>query len=590
MLVDNPQLNSSPIAATNITAIVTDASGQAVSGKTITFSQGADSTAYLTNVSATTSANGVATATLNLGTDMTNRVITVSASADGVTTSSAITVSGTTISVTGNTSLSLSTQTALNVTVKDSTGTAVPNMLLTAVSQNGNPITLSPATGYTNASGQVTATVTANNAGAGTDILTFTGAGTTATVTLTINTASFIFSAPVTVAPATTPEIVVNTATPVSVTWTDGGVPVSGTVNFTTTRGTFVSSTAATDASGVATVTLQANSTGPATITAASSSGTPAATLSVVFVTTTADSITAQASPSTVAINPYGSTANQSVISVRVRDVNSNLVKNASVIFNQATDATGGVLSAGQATTDVTGSASVNYIAGTVSSANNGVVITATVTAVNGVAIVPVQATVKLTVASQSMFVRLGTDNKVYPGTPQQGASTKKYLALVTDSGGNNVPDGTEVRFTLRPTVTNAYFKGEYIWNGVDKWNRVVAATCASEDTNGNYLLDQALLEDINNNNFLDPYGVASVNATATTVSGYAVANISFPAQYGGWVQVILEARAGVVGNDPPTTSVYLLYNDVDEYTDVTVPPPGQFSPFGVGGVCTDTL
>lgn len=594
VLVGSTQLSSSAVASTTVTAIVLDSSGQAVSGKAVTFGKGSDSTAYFSGVSSVTNSNGVATATLNIGSDMTNRVITVSATADSATGSNTVTVTGTKISVTGNTSLTSGATTTLNISVKDSTGASVSGAQLSISSANGNPISVTPSSGITDATGQVVATVTATSAGSGTDTITITGAGVTQTATLTINADTFSFTAPAAVAPATTPEIPIDTLTPVSVTWTSAGVGVSGkTINFTTTRGTLSAASAVTNASGVATVNIQASSTGSTIVTAEESlTKSPAGSLTVIFVTTSASSITAQASPSTVAINPSGSTGNQSVISVIVRDSNDNLVKNALVNFNQVADNTSGQLSAGSAVTDVTGIASINYIAGAVSSGQNGVNISATVTSVGGFAITPISTNVTLTVASQSMFVRLGTDNKVYPDTPEAGTTTRKVVALVTDSAGNAVPDGTQVRFTIRPiaysTTIPTFFKGSYAWSAVDSaWIQTVSASCLNEDQNNNFLLDAT--EDANGNTFLDPLGVAAVNATATTASGFAVAQISYAKQYGSWVNMVLEARAGTVGNDPPATAVIDLANASSDYTNQAVPPPGDISPWGQSASCNNT-
>lgn len=593
LLVSSQQMLSSATASTVLTAIALDANGQTLSDKTVTFSKGTDSTAYFTNVSATTDANGVATATLNIGTNMANRTISVSATVDAAVGTNTVAVTGTTIAISGNTSLALAASSMLTVIVKDSTGVAVPGVTLTVASANSNPLVLSPTTGITDATGQITATVTASNAGTGTDILTVTGAGATQTQTLTINSASFAFTAPVTVAPATTPEIVVNTATPISVTWLNPG-PVAGQqVYFYTSRGTITGSPATTNASGIATASVTAGSTGTTIFTASGASGTPAATLNVVFVTNTASSITAQASPGTVAVNTGSSTTSQSVISVTVRDVNNNLVKNAHVIFSQVADASGGSLAAGTATTDITGTASVNYVAGTISSGQNGVQISATVDTVNGVAIAPITTTVNLTVASQALFVRLGTDNVVYIDAPT-GTYSKKYLALVTDSAGNPAPDGTQVRFVLRPTAipTASFSKGRYI-PGVTTWvkDTTVGVSCVNEDANLDGILQAG--EDLNGNGSLDPLGVASVNPTATTVDGFAEATITYAKQFAYWVQDDLEARAGTVGNDPPAVVTLVLPGAAADYANLSVAPPGQTSPFGVGSgvdaVCTNT-
>ena len=584
---------SSATASTILTAIVLDANGQAVSGRTVTFSKGTDSTAYFSNITALTGTNGVATATLNIGNNMANRVISVSATADTTVGASTVTITGTKIAISGNTSLALNAFTTLTIIVKDSTGMVVPGVTLGVVSQNGNPIVLTPSTGITDAAGQITATVTATTAGAGTDTLTLTGGGTSQIQTLTINSASFAFTSPSIVSPATTPEIVVNTPTPVTVLWTNAATPMVGsTVNFYTSRGTITAS-AVTNASGIATASVTATSTGATIFTAAGPGGTPAATLNVVFVTTTASSIAAQASPGTVAVNTGSSTTNQSVISVVVRDASNNLVKNAHIAFAQVADASGGRLASATAITDITGTASVNYIAGTISSGQNGVQIKATVDTVNGGAITPISTTVSLTVASQALYVRLGTDNKIFSDIPP-GTYSKKYTALVTDSGGNPVPDGTQVRFVLRPAklTMSSFFKGRWI-PGATTWviDTTVGVGCVNEDTNLNGTLDTG--EDLNGNFQLDPVGVATVNATATTTAGFATATITYAKQFAFWVRDDLEARAGTVGNDPPAVVTLVLPGAAADYADLSIPPPGQLSPYGVGSganaVCTNT-
>lgn len=595
LLVSNPQMLSSASAATNLTAIALDANGQAISGKLVIFSKGADTSSYFSNVSALTSANGTATATLNIGTDMTNRVISVTASADGAVSTSPVTVTGTKIAISGNTSLAANAQATLTVIVKDSTGVVVPGVTLTAVSQNANPVALSPTSGITDNTGQITVTVTATNAGAlGTDFLTLTGAGTSQIQKLTINTATFSFTAPLTVPPATTPEIPVGVATSVTVQWFSSGVPQSSTISFATSRGSFSAGAVATTG-GIATSNITATSTGATIITATGPGGTPAATLNVVFITATASTINIQASPSTVAINASGGTGNQSVISVVVRDAVGNLVKNAHVTFGFVKDPSGGSFTTSSATTDITGTTSVNFIAGGSSSPQNGEQIMATVDMVNGAAITPISATVNLTVASQALYVRLGTDNQVYKALVAATTYTKQYSALVTDAAGNPSPDGTPVRFVVRPAhfTLNSFFKGRYI-AGTTKWikDTLTGTGCINEDANLNGVVDVTLTtpftEDLNGNGIDDPNGVATVNATANTVGGFAIANITYPQDHATWVQVDLEARAGVIGNDPPTVvSVILPGADVD-YNNLSIQPPGVLSPYGVGNLCTD--
>ena len=341
--VNLPQILSTSSSTAVLTAIVLDGTGQAIAGKAVTFSTGGDPTAYFTfpaGSSATTDANGVATATLNIGANMTNRTINVSATADTAVGTTTVGVVGTTISISGNTSLSLNSSTPLTVSVKNSAGVAVPGVTLTVTSTNGNGIVKTPTTGITDVNGQIVVTVTATSATTP-DTITVTGAGATQTLSMAITaiSTSFVFTAPTTIVPpATTPEILVNTPTAVKVVWTVSGTPVAGqSINFYSTRGTIsgtTGSSATTDATGTATVSLTAASTGSTIITAQGPGNTPTVSLNVVFVTNTASSVTAQAIPSTIGINTSGGQSNQSVISVVVRDAALNLVKNANVSFS----------------------------------------------------------------------------------------------------------------------------------------------------------------------------------------------------------------------------------------------------------------
>jgi len=323
------------------------------------------------------------------------------------------------------------------------------------------------------------------------------------------------------------------------------------------------------------------------------------------MVTKSACTIVAQANPGTVAVNTAGSTSKQSVISVVVRDHDNNLVKNALINFVLSADPSGGSLASSIATTDITGTASINYIAGTSFTGPNAVKIDALINNANGISydttayttpqtLCSKTSTASLTVASQALYVRLGTDNKVYSDTPVAGLYTKQYTALVTDAGGNPAPDGTEVRFAIRPPVSPAiaYKKGTFVWSGT-VWTQYIDPTsyikdsCVTEDANGNGTLDAG--EDINGNGRLDPLGVVTVNATATTVSGFAIAKLSYAKEFAYWTQMDLEGRAGTVGNDPPSVTTVLLPGASTDYNKADIAPPGLYSPFGVTAGCNNT-
>lgn len=593
LLASSPQMPSSGASTVDLTAVALSATKQVVSGRTVTFSTGADPTAFVDSISAggtgVSDANGIVTAKLHVGSNKSDRTIVLTASADAATATNSVDVAGTAITISGNSSLAFGAITTLTFTVKDSAGTALNLTTVSVASQTGNTVVLTPASGITSGSGQITATITATKPGA--DVITATAAGATATQALTISSASFAFTAPTLVPPATSIDIPLNTPTTVSVNWRNAGLAVVGSsVTFAPSRGTVAGSPSTTDALGnTPGVTVSSSSAGSAIITASGAGGTPAATLAVAFVSTTASSVAVQAVPGTIQVTTGAASqaTNSSTISVLVRDAANNLVKNAGVDFSITSDPSGGSLNSARAITDVNGSASVTYTAGATSSPSNGVIIKATVTDINGVVIVPITNTTTLTVAGQSLLVRLGTDNLVGGTAP---IDTKTYVAIVTDAAGNAVV-GTQVRFALRPS---RYSKGFYTFNAVtNRWDQTITVTCLNEDKNFNGILDvpPAVLvsEDFNGNGSLDPGNVATVTATASTdPSGVANALITYAKDHATWVEDVLEARTGVVGNDPPALVTFVLPGLASDYIG-PVAPPGVISPYGTGLVCNNT-
>jgi hypothetical protein len=610
LLASNTQIPSSGATTVDLTAVVLSSTKQTLSGKKVTFSTGTDSTAFVNNVSTSgvSDANGVVTAKLNLGANKTNRTIAVSAMADAATASNNIDVTGTTVSISGNSSLAFTASTELNISVKDSAGIPLSGALVSVTSVNGNTIDLTPATGITGSSGVVTATVTP--AVGGDDTIKVSSAGASAEQLLTISSADFTLalSDPTSTAACTNgiakspPEITLTPDTcgapAVTASWSEDGNPQENlAVTFSVSRGTVAGSPSNTTAGKTSGVTVSSNSAGPAIITASGPGGTPSASLNVIFVATTADNVAVQAVPGTVQVDlGVGDTQTSkfSEISVIVRDIANNLVKNAGVDFTIKNDPSGGELISARAVTDVNGKASVNYSAGAASSPANGVEIEARVTDINGSAIAQVTGTATLTVAGQSLLVRLGTDNLVADSPP---VNIKTYAAVVTDAAGNASAD-TTVRFSLKPA---RYWKGFYTFDAIaGVWVQTITAQCENEDTNfnGNRDLPGAVVngdivlvdEDNNLNGSLDPGNVASVTASGVTdASGIATATITYPKDRSTWVEQILEGRTGVSTNDPPATVAFVLPGVATDYTDRSKPPPGVLSPYGTGTSCDDT-
>lgn len=590
LLLSNTQLPSSGASSITLTAVALDISNQTIAGRTVIFSVvPTEDVVINTGGKNVSDANGLVTGTLQLGANKTNRAIVVTASVDGFTATAIVNVTGTTISVSGNSSVALNANANLTFTVKDSAGVPLANIPVAITSLKGN--TLAPAAATTNASGIVTTVITATKAGV--DTITATAAGVIGTSPLTVSADSFAFTNP-TIIPI---EIPLSPASSVvSVAWVNAsGVVVAQPVSFSSTRGTVaLPNPASTNAAGVASVNISSTSAGAAIITATGVGGTPSATLPVTFVATTASSVITQANPATIqtTTGSLTQTGNNSVISVVVRDATNNLVKNATVNFTISADPTSGTLNAATAVTDVNGIASVSYTAGATTSPQNGVKIAATVVAVRGIATAAPQpsSTVSLTVSGQTLFVRLGTDNTVALSPPTN--LLKTYSAIVTDAAGNPMVN-QKVSFVLRP---GQYGKGQFVVAGTAWAQQLSVAalppailSCLNEDVNFNGIIDP--LEDTNGNGRLDPGGIASVNAFGMTdVNGVATASIVYPKNYAAWTEVTLEATAGVVGTDPPTRVTFVLSGLATDYTNIQVSPPGQFSPFGKGVLCTDPL
>lgn len=585
LLVGSPQLDSAGTGTIDVTAVVLNSSNVAVANKTLTFqvSDPTGSTAYLNNVSDTkTDDNGVVTAKLNLGTNKANRTLTLTASADGASGSNTVEVINTKLTISGSSSVTLGASTPLVITLKDSAGTAISSASVSISSANGN--SLSPSTGTTNSSGQVTVNVTGTVGG--TDTITATSFGATATQTISVSNSTFNFTAP-----ASGTEILVNSAQPLDVYYAVNGVPQSGqTINFSATRGTIAGS-CVTNTSGNCTAqpTVSSTSTGTSIITAAAPGGIPSNTLSVTFTTASASNISAQTSRATVPVNTASSSTNRATISAVVRDAANNLVKNATVTFSLS-DTTGGYLSVGSALTDISGTATVDYIAGTISSALNGVTVTARVTHVGSAAVTVNPSSVNLTVGGQSLFVRLGTDNLVTASS--DGIKyIKNYTALVTDAAGNAV-SGATVVFSLKPrkfvTASDyAYYKGSLSWSG-SYWAPVKTASCYNEDSNFNGILDAG--EDSNGNGILTPGAIAVVTGSATTdSSGFANAAITYAKDFANWESVTLQATASVAGTESTNQVSFDLLGLASDFSNQDTRPPGYYSPFGTGAVCTDT-
>lgn len=286
-----------------------------------------------------------------------------------------------------------------------------------------------------------------------------------------------------------------------------------------------------------------------------------------------------QASPFTIGPNE------QSSITAIVRDGTNNLVTGATVVFD-LTDVTGGQLSVGSAQTNTQGRATTFYTSSNTTSANNGVRVAATVQSNPAIT-----DFVELTVAQRELFIALGTGNEIFEANSAQ--YRKEYVVQVSDSQGNGVPDVT-VQVGI---LSESYYKGFWTYNDVvGVWERTqTAGPCADEDVNRNGQLDPG--EDFNSSGRIEAGNIASVVAqsgsggTFTTDSGgFGVVDVFYPQEFATWVDVNLTATTSVQGTEFAESARFRLPISGDDVDDPNVSPPGNPSPFGQSGTCTDTL
>lgn len=587
-----PQISSDSSDSATISALVKDASNNVMSGVTVVFQADSGS---LVVTQGTTDTNGIAQATLNAGSDPTNRMITVTAGVGTTTATVPVSVTGTTLSLTGDRNLVLNASGTYTVVLKNSAGHGIPGVPVTLASASGNAIDTGATGAVTNASGTLVFTMTATVGGP--DTVTASALGQSATpVSVNISTQDFSFSAP-----ADGTQATLGASVNVTVTWLDNNAPVVGQpVTFSATRGTLSQTTPVmTDANGQATVSISSTGAGPSVVNANATGVT--AQLNLNFVANNPSQISVQAGPASVSVQA------QSTITATVRDAANNLVDGATVTFQLTTDPTNGGLSAASATTNSLGNASVVYTAGNTSSGANGVAITASVQ--NLAKSATYTANTSLTVGGQTVFLSMGTGNKI---DINKGDAVYQivYTVFAVDANGASLAN-VPVTMTVLPV---AYGKGKLTCQGSD-WAPLYSTDtadpaayksqtmCTNEDTDytGNInSLGQCddgsgnliPCKDYNRNGKLDPGNVAVVSFvppyTGTTDdNGRIDVAVTYPRDHSYWTEVTLKASTLVQGTESSTSATFVLVGAKVDYT-CDVGPPGPVSPYGVAATCAD--
>jgi ethanolamine utilization microcompartment shell protein EutS len=611
LLVSSPQLDSDGVETVTLTALVRDSNNNLLPDVHVTFST--EDSAAIQVTRGTTDETGTAEAILSTGGDPSNRTITVRAIAGILVSENTVQVSGTTITFSGNNSLAHDETASLSILLRDSSGTGIADqpVTLTSTSTAGNA---SINNGGSNAevttgfNGQATFDVTVS--GSGTYTIEASALGATGTFDITVNASDFKFVTPeaLTEVPLIPDDIDCagqpTSCLNVSVHFEqDGEALTDGSIEFTTTRGSFVDpdlvfpdnlkSSLVVDVTplmeGNVSAVIRANNAGFAEITAICRppqgtvghvcDNTPTIQRVIEFVATepAMDGLSLEANPASIGVNTDGLTNEQSTITAVVRDASNNLVKNQRIDFT-LDDITGGTINPAFAITDSFGRASTVYTAGSVSSSSGGVVVTATVHGMPNVK----PKFVKLTVANKALFIKIGTANVIFE--EDDVLYRYPYSVIVTDSSGNSVP-GATVELSVTST---RYQKGFYFFSiGDDRWIKSVAATCPNEDTNGNGILDPG--EEMNGNSKLDPGEVAAVTeAVVTNENGVGFFDLHYAQEF-TWVEIQLTARAAVAGTESESSATFFLPGVASDFNSQDVVPPGQISPFGVQAGCGNT-
>lgn len=560
VLASSVQMGSSGEQVT-ITAVVKGAGNVSLANAPITFSTDSGT---LSSAAATTDSAGVATARLSAGSNKANRTITVTASSGSAQGSVQVAVAGTSLTYVGATTVPLGTSSSVAVKLTDSSGNAIAGTPVTVASSLNNGLSATSVT--TDATGTATLTYTATNAG--TDTLSFSAANATVSRTIAISGENFVF-----VSPSPSTAVPVGTAQSVTVRYLSGGAPQAGvTVNFAATAGTLSAPSAVTNASGEATVTVSSTTASPATVQATLVGAVTAqATLPIQFVALTPTRVVLQVTPTAIPPNPSGTTAQQAKLLATATDANGNPVSGVTINFTRLADPSGGNLSAASQVTDSSGQASVQYIAGALTTASNGVQVRASVA---GSATVFGDAT--LTVNQSALFIALGTGNTITNLDEQ--TYKKDWTVYVTDANGIAVPN---VSLTIK-VLPVQYAKGNLVFGTVWQWSPTVVA-CPNEDVNFNGVADSG--ESSNGNSTLEPGNVISVTpgVVVTDANGRATLSLIYAESYAPWVQVRLRAEAVVSGTESSKESVFWVTGSSSDFSSEDNPPAGVVSPFGTG-------
>jgi hypothetical protein len=607
LFASSQQLASSGAQSIELSAIAKDNNNNLLEGVTINFASDSGALGKVLDASGSSSnvtgSDGKVAMKLSTQDEPSNRVILVTVTSGDITDSLEIEVVGTTVTLTGSSSLALDDETSYIVNVLDSDGNGVAKTEVAISASKVDEITI-PTSVTTDSEGQATVKVTGTVGGTNSIIVTALGA--TASQDVSVQADSFLFTSFSnginTVNPSNTPivpDVSLAQTASITLTWMRENAVVSDgkSVSFTTTRG-IINVNSATTVDGEVTATLTSTDAGTALVTFVGSDVVDGEAVELTnqlefeFFADTAATIKAQASPNSIGPNKQTST-----VSVIVKDVNGNLVKNKRIKF-VLEDVSGGSIFPATAVTDSSGSASTIYTSNN-TSAKDAVSITAVVEDTPAIT-----DTVNLTVSNRELFISLGTGNELEElGTTDY---VKEYSVFVTDAESNAVEN---VELTVSAIPEN-YYKGLWVptfdgsdfvlWLALGEGSTNIPGPvylektrCVNEDANFDGILDDG--EDFNGDGKLTPGNIVSISGSLITdEDGRSLIKVTYPQSYGQWLDVKLIVSGKVTGSENSTQAIFTLPALIDDVNDEDVTPPSQGigtrGPFGLSNDCSDNI
>ncbi|MGH8541152.1 MAG: beta strand repeat-containing protein, partial [Stenotrophobium sp.] len=462
-----------PGGTASVSAVVSDAHGNRVQNVAVTFNSTTASTpngASFNPVTVTTNANGQAQTnyTAPTATGVTTDTLTAKAAGGQASNQVTVSISPSNAQIGGITVTALpasvpadgSSQVTVTATVTDSNHVAIPKAGI-AVNFTSTAGTPTSGTATTNGSGVAsftltaatvpgTATVTASTGGFNANTTVTFASGVANSVTVSLNPSSVTLNG--------TTQIVQVSANVLD----GGGAPVNGvTVNFSVpsngSQGALASTSAVTNATGVATttytvgshVTGTATDTIQATVTSGSRTLTGSASLTVANPINT---VTLTASlPSLASSASTATSASAITLTALVKDANNNLLPNVTVTFSAKRDpsscaaATGGALlvnnnGSGVGVTNNTGTATAILFTGG-DSINQLIDATASISGQS----------------AQIQIPETGTRLSISGPAAVGAGATQPYTITLLDAGNNPVPNqGLNVTSALGNAIASS--------------------------------------------------------------------------------------------------------------------------------------